>query len=146
MAELRIPLPKNSGANVPSNISFRWCAELHKALQPLLQYKLTDGSDAVIAHIAFCPERTIFLAHPWVTKNDRGGIVFGDPKTVALVELRNANFCTIAGIWFSIDDFANGADVAKEKFAQIIQHLEEHAVPQIAPRWISKALSTLNGK
>ncbi len=147
MTELRIPLPKSSKGNAPSGCSFRWCAELHKALQPLRQYKLMDGSDAVIIHITSGPEQTSLLFHQFDGTGKRsGGLIFNDPRMVALVVLRNANFCTIEKIYLTIYDFANNANTAKEKFTRIIQHLEEHAVPQIAPEWISKALSALSGK
>lgn len=41
------------------------------------------------------------------------------------------------------EDFQGDAAGAKKKFAWVINHLEEHALPQIAPEFITKALAAL---
>lgn len=142
--ELRIPLPTMSTGRIPKDLSYRWCKTLHEALQPLWQYKLADNSSALDIQIAAGRELVA----------DIHG-TFDEPVKYDSLEKNNAvlkiMLCQsselfIDIIYFEHKDFLGDARVAREKFARVIQHLEEHAVPQIAPIWIAKTLAALQSK
>ncbi len=46
----------------------------------------------------------------------------------------------------SLADFCGNAKGARKAFIEVVKHLEKHAVPQIAPQWIERALAALQGK
>ncbi|MDE1970857.1 MAG: hypothetical protein KGI50_04770 [Patescibacteria group bacterium] len=146
--KLVIPLPVSSMGTVTTR-SLRWCKELHAALNPLLQYKLQDGSAAVGWYV--------FAGH-----NDLvalGGTSFEETLERPLIwncvpkEHRNRVVCKIVLFseacicereeWFILEDFFADAAGAREKFARVIAHLEQHAVPPVAPQNIVRALAAL---
>lgn len=142
MLELRIPLPIASDGHVPQQRSFRWCKELHEALQPLRQFKLQDGSEALSIAIAAGWRIVAYVDEPFERTEEREFDSQVD-NFVCRITLDSSARSYVDTIWLTLADFLGDAAGAKEKFARVIRHLDEHAVPQIAPEWIAKALEAL---
>lgn len=126
---------------MPQSLSYRWCKELHKALQPLLQFKLLDGSNALLVYISSSTKHYVCLNKSFEKKNwksiDIRGKLVCEIKTMITEEMYSDH------IYFYHKDFLGDAQSAKEKFAEVVAHLKEHAVPHIAPKWINSVMKTL---
>jgi len=140
--ELRIPLPAASDGHVPQQRSFRWCGALYKALRPLRKFLLQDGSEALCVDIATRPWFSAELSGSFGQESKRD-FEEKHPNFVCRILLLGSYCASGETIWFTLKDFLGDAAGAKEKFARVIRHLDEHAVPQIAPEWIAKALEAL---
>ncbi|MBI5420895.1 MAG: hypothetical protein HZA35_01105 [Parcubacteria group bacterium] len=143
--ELVIQLPTMSTGNVPQTRSFRWCAELHKALRPLSKYKVQDGSRAVSVEVAAGYSVIAHLNRSFEETTDWNfEDQIKDFICRALLCNSSATYCGV--VYFGLADFLGDAAGAREKFARVIAHLEEHAVPQVAPEYVTNALAALQGK
>ena len=143
ISELRIPLPTASDGHVPQQRSFRWCKALHEALQPLRQFKLQDGGAALAVAVASGPARVAFLEEPFGQDRDINNYDSNISEFLCRIVLLKSKCTYVDTIWLTLADFLGNAAGAKKKFARVIRHLDEHAVPQIAPEWIKKALGAL---
>lgn len=140
MTTLNIPLPTQASGEMPKQVSYRWCKALYDALQPLKEYLLQNGAPAVNVDVATSPYTSVSL---WKSWEERDEIALTDICNIGLTADGMINFETIV---FRYKDFRGDGSSARKKFAKVIKHLEEHAVPQVAPEWIAKALEALNGK
>jgi hypothetical protein len=142
MPELVIPLPTTASGNAPSAVSYRWCKALFHALLPLRQFKLQDGSDALFVTVAAGPgvvanwDESFESPSPWDLDRQYDGFV-------AKVLCMSSSRTYTRVVWLLLEDFVGDASGARTKFASVIQHLEEHAVPQVPPEYIAAATAAL---
>ena len=143
--ELKIPLPTAaSSSSIPNDISYRWCKALHEALQPLRKYKLADNSEALDIVIAAGFNLAAEICGPF-DEPVKWDMLQKNDAVLRIMTMRSSQeFIDV--IYFHYKDFQGCASVAREKFARVIAHLEEHAVPQIAPEWITRILVALQSK
>ena len=142
--ELVIQLPTTRVKDVSQKRSFRFRAALHEALQPLLAYKTQDGNNAISIVFDAGDEVVAYLDEPF-SKTVKWDIAQGYPF-VCRVMTHSAKGLFVEIFWFEIEDFLGDASGARDKFARVIAHLEEQAVPQVAPEYITNAFAALEGK
>lgn len=140
MTTLNIPLPTQASGEMPKQVSYRWCKALYDALQPLKECQLQNGAPAVNVCVATSPYRSAELMKSWEEQDE---IALTGVCNIGLTTDGMINFETIV---FRYKDFRGNGNSARKKFAKVIKHLEEHAVPQVAPEWIANALEALNNK
>lgn len=142
--ELCIPLPTMSDGRMPKDLSYRWCKALHEALQPLRKYRLVDDSDAIGGQIAAGFKLVVDIHGTFdePVKFDS----LEENSAVLRIMLSQSSERYLDMIYFHYKDFLDDGGKAREKFARVIAHLEEHAVPQIAPEWITRIMSALQSK
>lgn len=144
--DLVLPLPTVAAGKAPTHLSYRFCETVHREFQKLRQHKLFDGGDALIVWVASSPEHVARWDESFGPNQPRWGPEIGSPTFVSLVLLMSAKNLMVSAVWLGLTDFQNGGGRAREKLSVILQHLQEHALPQISPEWMSSALDALEGK
>lgn len=144
---LTLSLPTTPTGRVKrGQLSYRFCEALHAEFQKLRQYKTQDGGDALLIWVASDPEHVAAVDQPFGLQSDRWGPMMNNLDFVALILMMSTKELMVSAVYLYSYDFEGHATEARKKFAKVFDHLEQHAVPQIPPKWLSAALDALEGK
>ena len=150
--ELVIQLPTTRVKDVPQTRSFRWIKALHEALKPLSEYRLQDGGSALVLTFAAGNgvvargNRPFEETFAWDRKESDLWTSTQLSDFVCEIKLYSARGVLVMALLLRFEEFLGDAAIARNRFADVIAHLEEHAVPQVAPEYITNALAALEGK
>lgn len=151
---LQIPLPVEpyQAPQAPDTPSFKWCQSLAKALQPLLRFRANDH-DVVMIWVRCGPQD----AHNVLMAGEDVDTLFSRATDDVMQPDGEKGWwvCTLNlsaqenedGEWihFFSADFQNKGEGARIKLGRVIEYLREHAVPQIPPVYVDKAIMALQG-
>ena len=130
--------------------SYAWCFALWQALHALQRYTVVDGSRAVLGWVRFSHEYCSELSAKEFGKDKRNEIEARNDHPergwwVCDLDLQTHDDHEIDSVEFYAADFRNNGDAARAKFARVIEHLRRHAIPQVPPAWLDRAISVLQG-